>query len=117
MEKILIIDDNQLVLEIMDMILRRSGYDVTMAHDGNEGIELLKTNNDFRAVITDIRMPGSDGNQVAEYIRRNENLQNTPIVAITAFQNEAKFELFDSLLTKPFEMKDLIKTVYSLLAD
>ena len=116
MEKVLVIDDNKVVLELINFYFTRNGYDVNVAHDGAEGIELLNNDSHFDVVITDIRMPGADGNQVAKCIRDNEKMKNTPIIAITGYLNEAKHELFDHCFAKPFKVKDLMETVKSSLA-
>ena len=113
MKKILVIEDSYPILNIIETVLTRSGYRVAVAHDGNEGIELLKKHSDFNIVITDIRMPGATGNDVAEHIRENDVLRETPVIAITAYLNDARDELFDYLFSKPFNMKDLIKVIDS----
>ncbi|MFC1825661.1 response regulator [Thermodesulfobacteriota bacterium] len=111
MEKILIIEDNYSLLKIIDRTLTREGYDVTVAHDGNKGIELLNDDSNFKIVITDIRMPGKDGNRVARYIRDNQKMQNTRIIAMAGYADEAQSELFDFLLLKPFNLGELIEAI------
>jgi CheY-like chemotaxis protein len=116
LEKILVIDDNKDVLNLMDCYLTRHGYDVNVASGGAEGIELLNKGSHFDVVITDIRMPGTDGNQVAKCIRDNEKMKDTPIIAITGYRNDAKDDLFDYLFSKPFQLNDLVDTVKSIMA-
>jgi len=115
MGHILIIDDDNAILKVIDMMLTKHGYDVKVAHDGNEGIELLNNDSRIKLVVTDIRMPGKDGNQVAKCIRNDEKTKNTPIIAMTAYPQDAKKELFDSILVKPFGYKELIELTDSLL--
>jgi CheY-like chemotaxis protein len=89
------------------------GYDVEIAHSGRKGIELLKKDNNFKLVITDIRMPGMNGNEMAEYIRKSNLLKDVPIVAITGFDDDIDVESFNYLLRKPFKMKALIDVIKS----
>jgi CheY-like chemotaxis protein len=116
MRKILFVEDNKNILNVLDLAFTNRGYDVKVAREGTEGLELLNNESYFDVVITDIRMPGADGNQVAKCIRENEKMKDTLIIAITAYRNNARDELFDYLFPKPFKMKDLIETVNSSLA-
>ena len=111
MDRILVIDDDDTILNVISKMLGHLGYAVEVACDGETGIELLKNRYHFKVVITDIRMPGKDGNQVAKYIRDADRIQHTPILAITGFPEDADDGLFDSVLTKPFKMKDLINFI------
>ena len=111
MGKILVIDDNYDILNLMDTILTKNGYDVKVAHDGEEGIEQLNNDSNFKLVITDIRMPGKNGNHVAKYIRDHEKMHNKPVIALTAYAEEAEIELFDSILIKPIELNELIELI------
>ena len=114
MEDILVIDDDQPILRLVDQVLTDHGYTVKTAENGIEGIRLFDQNRHFNLVITDIRMPEADGNQVAKYMKNNKQIKNTPIIAISAYPDDAEKELFDSILEKPFSLKELIGTVESL---
>lgn len=57
MKQILVIDDDDAVLAWASKMLGHLGFEITVAHDGEEGIELLKNGEPVKAVITDIRMP------------------------------------------------------------
>ena len=114
MEKILVIDDDNQILNLINRILTRSGYAVKTAHNGLEGIQLFNEDHCFSLVITDIRMPGADGNQVARTIKKHQKMNDIPIIAISAYPDEAERELFHSVLQKPFKIKDLIEMVDSL---
>ena len=115
MKKILIIECDPNLLRVMHIDLTRNGHDVKVAHDGIEGMELLNEESCFDLVITEIRMNGADGNQVAKYIKENEKMYKCPIIALAHYREDAENELFDSVLTKPFTMKDLRKAINSLL--
>ena len=113
MEDILVIDDDRKILRLVDHLLTRRGYTVKTADNGIEAIRLFDENRRFRLVITDIRMPGADGNQVAKYLKGTEEIKNTPIIAISAYPDDAERDLFDSVLEKPFSIHDLSALVDS----
>ncbi|EFK96912.1 Two component Transcriptional regulator, Winged helix family [sediment metagenome] len=92
------------------------GYKVEIAEDGEIGIELFTRAGNFDLVITDIRMPKKDGNDVAKHIRSLERAE-TPIIAITAYKDEVQTDLFNFSIIKPFRNGDLIKAIRSLEHD
>jgi CheY-like chemotaxis protein len=110
MRRILLIEDDRAIRNIIALQLTFLGYEVEVAEDGEEGVELLTKSGNFDLVITDIRMPRKDGNEVAKQIRRSEHA-DTPIIAITAYKDELQMDLFNSLIIKPFRIKDLIRTI------
>jgi CheY-like chemotaxis protein len=93
MARVLVIDDESLILNFLRDILIRLGYEVKIAHDGKEGIDVFNTDHELDLVITDIRMPRMDGNAVARHIR-NSDRPDMPIIAISGFAHEAESELF-----------------------
>ena len=113
MDDILVIDDDEHILWLMDQILTRRGYSVKTAGNGIEGMRLFDENRRFKLVITDIRMPEADGNQVAKYMKGKEAMKTTPIIAISAYPDDAERGLFDSILEKPFSIEDLAAAVDS----
>ena len=113
MDHILLIDDQDAILIFLRKVLTDLGYEVKVAHDGEEGIELVNSGYDFNLVITDINMPRMDGNAVAEYIRRSEK-PDTPIVALTASSHDdINRELFNFVVMKPFDLEVLITAIKS----
>jgi CheY-like chemotaxis protein len=111
MSTILVIDDEKGILQLLYQALTRFGHKVETAVNGQEGIEKFDDGN-FDIVITDIRMPGVDGNGVVKHIR-NSNRQSIPVIAIsgTPWQSEAKN--FDMILPKPFPLKKLVDSIKS----
>lgn len=107
---ILVIDDQKSIRTVIAMVLEDLGHTVELAEDGQKGIELLERLNDFDLVITDIKMPNKDGNEVARYLRKSHR-SSIPVVAITAYPEEAQIELFDCMITKPFKLEKLRETV------
>lgn len=115
LKKILIIDDQQSIRMILSMLLSDMGYVVEVGQNGEEGIQLFNDHSDIALVITDIRMPKMDGNEVARHIRASYRA-NTPLVAITGFPDEAQVNLFDYRLVKPFKLETLCGIVARLEA-
>jgi CheY-like chemotaxis protein len=113
MHNILVIDDEPTFLDFLGRTLTIMGYRVTTTDSGEGAIKILRGSHDFDLVITDIAMPKTDGNAVAEYIRSSDRA-NTPIVAITGYTEKGNNELFDSILIKPFKIKELIAIIKSL---
>ena len=113
MARALIIDDEKNILNILRTLLVKLDFEVKVAHDGREGIELFEDGHDFDLVITDIRMPRADGNQVAKHIR-GSGKPDTPIVAMSGYNDKADGELFDFTLEKPFNLKELMTVVKAI---
>jgi CheY-like chemotaxis protein len=107
MQRILLIEDDRSIRTIIALQLTILGYQVETAADGEEGLELFMKSGNFDLIITDIRMPRKDGNEVAKQIRRSE-WADMPIIAITAYQGELQPDLFNCSVIKPFRIEDLI---------
>lgn len=71
-KKILVIEDNDSLREILKNYLESSGYEVMAGADGQEGIMLLKKHPDFNLVITDFRMPKANGIEIIKFIRQRD---------------------------------------------
>jgi len=110
MHRVLIIEDEQDIRDILSIVLTRLGYDVVAAENGKKGVDLFNNAPFFDLVITDIRMPGMSGNDVAKLIRASRK-SDTPLIAITGFPDEIEKDMFDSSLQKPFSLKDFEKVI------
>ncbi|NQZ11336.1 MAG: response regulator, partial [Algicola sp.] len=82
--KILLADDDMRNTYALSKKLIETGFDVEMANNGKEALELLSENSDFELVLMDIMMPVMDGNQATERIRQMVHYQDIPIIALTA---------------------------------
>ena len=114
MDKILVIDDDWWVLDSVRCFFQHVGYEVATACSGQEGLTMIDSGNEYDLVITDIRMPGMSGNELAKHIR-NSDLSHVPIIAITGYHDDVDQELFDSILQEPFELKILSKATKMLI--
>ena len=117
--KILVIDDDIAINELIKVNLELCGYKVVQAYDGTKGFALAKQENPS-LIILDVMMPEVDGFTVAQRIRKNEETKNIPILMLTALSElNDKVKGFDigvdDYLVKPFEMEELQVRVRALL--
>lgn len=82
--KVLIIDDDNRNIFALTAVLKAKGYRCISAIGGEEGIELLKQDKEVAVVLMDMMMPGMDGYQAIAEINRLPELQNIPVIAVTA---------------------------------
>jgi len=113
MSTVLVIDDEKGILQIIRQVLTKFGHRVETAADGREGIRKFD-DGCFDIVITDIRMPGIDGNGVVKHIRKSDK-QSIPVIAISGTPWLMENNAFDMVLTKPFPLKKLVESIGSLV--
>lgn len=114
--KILIVDDDENICEVIKMYLETTGYNVKVAHDGKAAKEEF-VNFSPNLVVLDMMLPGIDGMEVLKWIRKDSNV---PVIMLTA-----KGETFDKVLAleigaddyvvKPFEPKELLTRVKAVM--
>lgn len=119
MKRILVAEDNRLILETISHSLSREGYEIIKANDGKECLALLE-NTDVDLIITDLYMPYVNGNEVIT-ILRDERKKTTPILVLSAAGAEDNvlkaFELgADDFMVKPFSLVELNIRVRKLMA-
>src|SRR6185503_4699078 len=118
--KILVVDDDQLNQRMMQLLLKRKGYQINLASNGLEALEAVKLQH-YDVVFMDLQMPFMDGIEAARRIREWENGgKHAFIVALTAsYLPERGHELFeagiDNYISKPFELEHVRRLLkYSL---
>ena len=119
MIKILVIDDDVSILELIKINLELMGYVCLTSNDPIKGFAMLKQE-DISLVILDVMMPEVDGYSVAMKIRQNKETKDCPIIMLTALgELDDKLKGFnsgvDDYLTKPFEIEELKARVQALL--
>jgi DNA-binding NtrC family response regulator len=115
--RVLVIDDDQIVLDSISQILTDENYDVDVTLKGGEGLERA-IREDYDLVLTDIRMPDMGGIQVLRDIRHKRPA--LPVVMITGYATAPSAEMAMKLgaadfIEKPFEPEELLETVASAL--
>lgn len=119
MNKILVIDDDEAVNELVRINLEIAGYQVISAKDGISGFAAAKQEKPD-LIILDVMMPDVDGYTVAKRIRENQTIKDIPIIMLTALgmlDDKVKgFDIgVDDYLVKPFEIEELKVRVRALL--
>ena len=115
MAHILVVDEDEAILNSVAKRLTHPGHDVTIAHDGQEAIESMAKFQGVDWVITDINMPGMDGNEVADRTRKFGK-PDTPVIAITGDAGtRISSRLFNASLRKPFKLRSLVEVVESFV--
>lgn len=119
MAKIVAVDDDPAILELIKINLEIQGHDVLTAPEGIEGFALVQQEMPD-LVLLDVMMPGVDGYTVCQRIRKNEATQEIPVLMLTALGVvDDKVKGFDSgaddYLVKPFEIPELLVRVRALL--
>lgn len=114
--KILVVDDDEHICELIRLYFEEEGFAVNIANDGNKAIESFKSATPD-VVILDIMLPGADGWQVCREIRK---ISQVPIIMLSAkgetFDKVLGLELgADDYMVKPFETKELIARVKAIL--
>ena len=115
MIKILIVDDEKPICDLIDLNLSSAGYHCTAVQDGLQAIDLIEKE-EFELVLLDIMLPGADGYDVMEYIRP----LGIPVIFITA-KHEVKNRVkglklgADDYLVKPFDVVELVARVEAVL--
>ena len=112
-KKVLVVDDESNIVDILRFNLQREGYEVLAAYDGQEGLDLARSEGPD-LILLDVMLPGLDGFQVCEELRKTDRL--TPIIMLTAREEERDrvmgLELgADDYVVKPFSVRELLARV------
>ena len=115
-QKILIVDDDENIAELISLYLIKECYDVQIASDGDEAISMFKSF-EPSLVLLDIMLPGKDGYQVCREIRM---MSDTPVIMLSAkgetFDKVLGLELgADDYIMKPFEAQEMVARVKAVL--
>jgi two-component system OmpR family response regulator len=116
-KKILVVDDEVMLVDLLQIRLEAGGYEVETAHDGLEGLsKAQKVHPDL--IILDIGMEGMDGYTMLKELRKTVGIQDTKVIMLTA--SGKKRELFEKegisdYIVKPFDTEDFLARVARIL--
>lgn len=118
-KKILIVDDEEHILELLKFNLEKNGFEVFSSDNGEDCIVLIEQHN-VDLLVLDLMLPGMDGIDVCKEIRKMDRFQSLPIIMLTAKGEETDrilgLELgADDYITKPFSVRELIARVKAVL--
>ena len=120
MARVLIVEDNPEIRQMVGRLLERDGFDVTTVHDGAEAIETISQQS-YDAILLDLMMPTVSGFDVIEWISENRpNVARSCVIVLTAAIRE--LSSFDSskvyaTVAKPFDVFELLRVVRSCVAE
>lgn len=118
-EKVLVVDDEINIIELIKFNLENNGYKVITASNGDEALKLARLEGP-QLILLDLMLPGLDGYDLCKEIRQDVNLCHTPIIMITAKSEEIDkilgLELgADDYITKPFSVREMLARIKAIL--
>ncbi|MFH2046736.1 MAG: response regulator [Pseudomonadota bacterium] len=118
-EKIMVVDDEEDILELIRHNLAREGYRIVCASDGESAVNMAKTEKPD-VIVLDLMLPGIDGLEVAKKLKYNQQTRNIPIVMLTAKGEDADIVTgleigADDYITKPFSPRVLIARIRAVI--
>jgi two-component system response regulator CpxR len=118
MKRILIVDDELSITEVLAMVMKAEGFDVETATNGEEGLQQLERSH-FDVVLLDLMMPVMDGLEMLSRMRKRNPTADTPVVLMSAGSPDVMQikEDYSAYLPKPFNLPDLIRTIKSAAAN
>ncbi len=118
-KKVLIVDDEPDIREVLDIVLSMHDYEVTAANGGDAAIEIFLKDNNFSCVITDVRMPNGNGLKVLKAVK--EKSPETPVLIVSGHSDVGEEEFVAQgahcFIQKPFDTDELIATVDKCIQD
>ena len=117
--KILIIEDEKAVREMLCFTLKNNGFEILEAEDSNSALDALKEN-EINLILLDWMLPGKQGIEISRLIRSSSEIKDIPIIMLTAKSDESDKVLglesgADDYVTKPFSPKELVARIKALL--
>ena len=118
-KKVLVVDDEKLIVKGIRFSLEQDGMEVDCAYDGEEALKMA-TENAYDMILLDIMLPGQDGYSILEKLKKDPKTRDIPVIMVTA--KEAEYDKVrgldsgaDDYITKPFGMMEFISRVKAVL--
>ena len=120
-KKILLVDDEPLVIKVLASRLKANGYEVITAYEGKEGLEKARGEKPD-LVILDLRLPGINGYEICSQLKKDAAFSNIPVIIITGSTDSGDRELAenalaDAFIVKPFDRETLLFKIKELLKE
>jgi len=117
--RVLIADDEPNIVISLEYLMKRAGYEVSVARDGQEAIDAIRRERP-QLVLLDVMMPKKSGFEVCQELRADEALKGTLVLMLTAKGRDTDIDKglgvgADAYMTKPFATKDLVAKVAEML--
>jgi CheY-like chemotaxis protein len=115
MAKILLVEDNEMNRDMLSRRLKKKGYDVVMAFDGQRGVEMASEESP-NVILLDMSLPVMDGWEAAKHLKADDTTKKIPIIALTAHamagdRDKALGAGCDDYDTKPVDIKRLLEKI------
>ena len=116
--RILVVDDERSMREMLQIVLRREGYEVLLAENGRAALDMLEKE-PVDLLISDIKMPGLDGYELIKTIRATPKLADIPAIALTGFGMQTDIDQlraagFNCCIPKPADVEDMLPLIREL---
>ena len=120
-KRVLIVDDEPNIVISVEFLMKREGFEVSVARDGEEGLAAIRQQRPD-LVVLDVMMPKLNGFEVCEAVRADPDLSGVRILMLTAKGREAEIKKgielgANTYMPKPFSTRELVDKVKALLAD
>lgn len=119
--RILVVEDDAVMREILSIMIQRAGFQVDVADDGLMGVEMWEKG-DYDLVLMDVQMPRMDGFEATGAIREKERTRggHTPIIAVTAYalgkdEMDCLAAGMDAYITKPINFKKCLELIHAMI--
>ena len=118
-KKILVIDDEPSIVELLTYNLRKEGYDVLKAYSAEEAFEIAERESNIDLFVIDVMLPGMDGFELARNLKTMENHKDKPMIFLTAKKDEFDRVLglelgADDYITKPFSVREFLARIKAI---
>ncbi len=119
-QEILIVDDEANIVLSLEFLMKQAGFAVRTVEDGEQALRALEERVPD-LILLDVMMPGKDGYEVCQQIRRRPEWADLPVIMLTAKGRDVEREKglamgADDYITKPFSTQEVVETVQSVLA-
>lgn len=119
-KRILIVEDESSIVELLTLVLSREGYEVHSVQSGRDAIAKIKTVHPH-LIILDVMLPGLDGASIVKIMGQDELLSSTPVIVTSALlESEKLFQPYPQVkgfCSKPFALKELVTKVKTAIGD
>lgn len=117
---VLVVEDDPVILRLLEVNFELEGFDVLLAHDGEEGLEVARDQRPD-VIVSDIMMPKLSGIELVEALKADEKTAGIPIILLSAKAQTGDLKSgldsgADDYVTKPFEPLELVERVHALLS-
>lgn len=114
--KILVVDDEPSIVELLVYNLKKEGYDVLKAYNAEEALEIADKESDIDLFVLDVMLPNMDGFELARNLKSHEKYRDKPIIFLTAKRDEFDRVLglelgADDYITKPFSVREFLARI------